>query len=830
MIKTFEEIHKEDVLLVGGKGANLGEMVTAGIAVPSGFVLTSDAYRLFLQENGLAGLLSQTLKEAGDNLEQLRSAAALFRSKIQAATLPASMVDEITNAYQHLAYKCGSEPVRVAVRSSATAEDLPESSFAGQQETYLNVVGLPAVLKQIVFCYASLWGERAVLYRQTRGYGQSEVALAVVIQEMVESETAGVLFTVNPVSCNPEEIQINASYGLGESVVSGRVTPDSYLCDKSGRLLESVIGQKKTEIIYAGEGTKEVFVSEERQKSRTLSDAEIQTLCEQAIRIEQHYGCPMDIEWAIYSGKAFILQARAITTLKTNTPDPQEEAQIAQYLKGCKTSGILKKNLAFLLEKMPDAFYPFDCDMTAVINDQKSAILSQVGIIMSVQPQMDDDGIQTLPPNGKKITKDIFKLGGVIRELKNSAHCHQMLEQQMRSFAKELDEIKMLSIETMELPTCGHAIKKIYNYVQRLSYSRFYYAILPSYLISGKCEKAAKKIDSTYTSFDFLQNLNNRTAESAWDMTALAKQVKQQPSIVKAISDGKDYISICSDFPEIVPSFKTFLNKHGYTADFNCYCIRAKNLWEDPDRLIHILRPLLTLETKAENTEKFHALMKQLRERISAKKYARLERDVKHLRYFHMMREESQYMWETAFYVMRCVLARAALLSTGDGDYFQSLAYLFRHEVIAMCKYGELSAADKEKIERRKEKRPLAEKVWERSKLIVFSDHGDVLKGVSGSAGEAIGRVCMINGPEEFYKLEKGDVLVCKLTDPEWTPLFTLASAVVSDTGAALSHAAIVAREYGIPAVLGVGFATAKLRDGDTVRVNGTKGEVTKVG
>lgn len=186
-------------------------------------------------------------------------------------------------------------------------------------------------------------------------------------------------------------------------------------------------------------------------------------------------------------------------------------------------------------------------------------------------------------------------------------------------------------------------------------------------------------------------------------------------------------------------------------------------------------------------------------------------------------------MWETAFYIMRRVLARASFLSSGDENYFDSLAYLFLKEVISMCRRGNLSAEDQEKINRRKRKRPLAEKVWERAKLLVFPDHGDVLKGVSGSVGEAIGKACIINGPEEFYKLEKGDVLVCRLTDPEWTPLFTLAGAVVADTGAALSHAAIVAREYGIPAVLGVGCATSKFQDGDIIRVNGTKGEAAKV-
>lgn len=829
MIRYFEEIRKEDILSVGGKGANLGEMTAAGMNVPPGFVVTTEAYRLFLRENGLTDLFTRTLKEAGSHQEKLRTAAALFRTKITAGKLPSGVEGEIAAAYECLTDRCGAEPLSVAVRSSATLEDLVGASFAGQQDTYLNVTGLPAVLHQIICCYASLWSERAVSYRQTQGYSQSEAALAAVIQVMVKSETSGVLFTVNPLSHDTEEIQINASYGLGESVVSGRVTPDSFICDRRGRLVQVIIGQKRTELLYAGEGTKEVQVSQERQKARTLSDSELQALCIQAVQIEEHYGCPMDIEWAVCGGTVYILQARAITTLNKKA-DPLEKMQIEQYLKGCKVSKMGKKKLPFLLEKMPDAFYPFDSDMTAVIGSQISVIFSGAGIVIFLQPQMDDDGIETLPPINKKINKNIIKLGKAVRELKNYDHCHRMMEQQMQAFKKELDIFNTIQIESLELAGCGKAIQDICDYVRRLSYSRFYYALFPSYLLNITCTRAAKKINSSYTGFDFLQNLGNRTAQSARDMTDLAEQIKSRPELVKAITGGMDYASISSEFPKIVPILQGFLDKYGYSSDFNCYCIHAKSFFEDPDRLLQILHPLLTPEQTEKGMEKYTLLMKLLREQFSEKRYEKLKKNVQHLRYFHVVREESQYMWETAFYIVRHILSRAALLSTGDKDYFHNLAYLYRDEVTAMCQRGKLSDGDQEKICRRKQKRPLAVKVWEKAKLIAFTEGGDILKGVSGSTGEVIGKACIINGPKEFYKLKKGDVLVCRLTDPEWTPLFTLASAVVADTGAALSHAAIVAREYGIPAVMGVGVATTKFHDGDIIRVDGAKGEAAKVG
>lgn len=228
MVKGFGEIRKEDIETVGGKGANLGEMTAAGIPIPSGFVLTSQAYREFLKENHITDF------ESAKNV----------REKIIEGILPETVTKPLLSEYGKMGNK------RVAVRSSATAEDLADASFAGQQETYLNVRGEEELLQKVKECYASLWGERAVAYRRRQGYEDGTAALAVVIQEMVESDAAGVLFTINPSGQKEDEIQINASYGLGESVVSGKVTPDEYICDRSGNVIRSMIGSKETEIVY----------------------------------------------------------------------------------------------------------------------------------------------------------------------------------------------------------------------------------------------------------------------------------------------------------------------------------------------------------------------------------------------------------------------------------------------------------------------------------------------------------------------------------------------------------------------------------------------------
>ena len=272
-----------------------------------------------------------------------------------------------------------------------------------------------------------------------------------------------------------------------------------------------------------------------------------------------------------------------------------------------------------------------------------------------------------------------------------------------------------------------------------------------------------------------------------------------------------------------------YLKDNGFKSDFNCYCVIAKTLKEDPDRLLNILRPLLNAGNAKDNGDP-SAEYEEMLSKLSAlygRKFDSLKKDIECFRTFHMVREESQYLWETLFYYIRAALRRINILLIGNTDYIEGVSNLFYKELTSACKRGFLNDEDRERIQRRNEKHPLAQKVWDASKLLVFKDNGETLKGISGSSGVAVGTVCIVHDPSEFHKMKKGDILVCELTDPEWTPLFSLASAVVADTGSSLSHAAIVAREYGIPAVLGVGYATSRFKDGDTIKVNGDNGEVS---
>lgn len=821
MILDFNEIKKEDVLIVGGKGANLGEMTSAKINVPSGFVITADAYRDFLKVNAIDSLIENGIKKSADDEKILLNEAEHFRGKIKSGKFPEQLENVIREKYFNLGNN-----TRVAVRSSATAEDLPDASFAGQQETYLNVQGIESVLNGVRNCYASLWGNRAVSYRFHQGYDQTSVSIAVVIQEMIESEKSGVLFTVNPVNKKENEMQINASFGLGESVVSGRVTADSYIIDKSGNIIEVNIGSKETQIIYGDKETVEVSVNSDKRKTRALNDREILELMKCGLEIEKHYGMPMDIEWAIKNDIVYILQARAITTLKNSKNDITGNDLIEKYIKGKKIKKDTQEVMSFFLEKMPFAHRVLDFDYLMAINDQKVNILSEGGIILQRNPIIDDDGIQTFSDDGKRIGKNIFKFFNILKNMKDFEFCYKKCKDFLNIYEVEIEEIKHLNFENMTLTECGNFLEGSYVLLQKLAYDRFKYALFPSVLNSKKFTKIIKKVNSNYSSFDFYWDLDNKTSVVTNDVYKMAREIRKNEALKKAIISGDNFKELYKKYNDFKNISDEFMKDNGFKSDYNCYCLSAKTFLEDPDRLINILRPILNENSNESNDIKdFSKLMESVKE-IYGRKYQDVEKQIKYFRYFHVVREESQYLWETLFYYVRKCVRRINFILLGDENIETGVANLFHKELLEVINRGNLNESDKEKINRRNAKFPLAVKVWEASKLLIFKTDGDVLKGVSGSIGIAVGKVCLINSPKEFYKMKKGDILVCHLTDPEWTPLFKLASAVVADTGSALSHAAIVAREYNIPAVLGVGFATTKFEDGDTIQVNGNIGEV----
>ena len=324
-ILWLEEVRKEDIISVGGKGASLGEMASIGLPVPKAFMVTAQAFRRFLIETGLEKKIFASYERLDvENNEALEKAANGAKAMVLKAKIPSALKNDIRKAYK----KMHTEDLIVAVRSSATAEDLPDASFAGQQETYLNIKGEAALLEAVQKCWASLYGARAIYYRARQGFDDHTVNISVVVQQLVHSEKAGVMFTSHPITGEPLTI-IEGSWGLGEAVVSGSVSPDKYTFDqRSEKVVDLMVSNKLVEIVADGDnGTKLVDVVGARQNAQVLSEEEITKLAMYGKIAENHYGIPQDVEWGIMNGTIYILQSRPITTIGNKKEAKQMSGQ-----------------------------------------------------------------------------------------------------------------------------------------------------------------------------------------------------------------------------------------------------------------------------------------------------------------------------------------------------------------------------------------------------------------------------------------------------------------------------------------------------------------------
>ncbi len=354
-ILWLEEIKKDDIVSVGGKGASLGEMTSIGLPVPKAFVVTAHAFRRFLVETGIEEALFNKLYNLDvDDPQRLETAANEAKELVLSVPMPEDIKEDIADSYE----KIGHDLV-VAVRSSATAEDLPDASFAGQQETYLNIKGVDDLLEAVQKCWASLYGGRAIYYRSKQGFDDRSVNIAVVIQELVYSEKAGVLFSSHPVTGEPTTI-IEGSWGLGEAVVSGSVSPDKYVYDhRMEAVVDRYIAHKEVEIIPDGDhGTIEVEIDKERQNAAVLSDEEIKQLAKFGKISEDHYGIPQDMEWGIVDEEIYVLQSRPITTIASGKAKPAEkggEAEARIILEGQGASPGIASGKVVIIRDIKDA-------------------------------------------------------------------------------------------------------------------------------------------------------------------------------------------------------------------------------------------------------------------------------------------------------------------------------------------------------------------------------------------------------------------------------------------------------------------------------------------
>ena len=843
-IAWFHEIGIHDLPLVGGKGANLGEMTRQGFPVPPGFCITTAAYRQVLDDAGLwpevAARLDGLVVEDSHALE---AAASQIQQAILQAPIPARLADAIQQTYIRL----DSGRARVAVRSSATAEDLPAASFAGQQETYLGVQGGDDLLAHVQKCWASLWTGRAIAYRQRNAFPHAQVHLAVVVQQMVAPDVAGILFTANPLNGQRQEMLINAAYGLGESVVSGRVTLDTYRLRKGSPLapLEQQTGSKAIRIdMQPGGGTLTRSVSDEEQQRLCLDAPWLERLHDLAQKVETHYGAPQDIEWAIAGDQLYLLQTRPITSLPPVEAAPRTLTRLERWIQ------------EDILDHYPAPPYPLDYTAVTDSYEQLQIATRRLGADAPSAAEiirMDENGLTHIEAQAPRLTWRMLKLPLELRRLLRIDPASWRSQHAPR-FATARQALQSVDLQALSDKALVEFIQQAVEMANEIGRLRFPHYILPWMLRLSQLRLFIRlaRLDGTLNEIDLLAGLDYRTVEIGQALQQLAALAAGIPAVRQVFlehPDGQAVFAQLQALPEaraFLQALEEFFRLHG-ARTMKVYLPFSNRSWvENPAALYATLAVILRAgaaegqpgaQGDAPGPQPAYqqiSARQQVGGRLPAFLRPAFLKTLQRFRTGHVAREDTVYAIEQAFVLARRGVDQAVqrlvqrdLLCSAQQSLYLTLPELFA------ALHGEHSQDEIQRRVRQREKmRPGALAVWRQAEgaSIPGENGAGRLKGIPGSPGVASGAARLITGPQEFGKLQAGDVLVCSFTDPAWTPLFLLASAVVADTGGPLSHAAIVAREYGIPAVLGVHNATQQIQDGQPLLVDGSKGEVVIMG
>ncbi|GAA4070683.1 PEP/pyruvate-binding domain-containing protein [Nonomuraea soli] len=845
---SFHEIDASMLAEVGGKAANLGQLTRAGLPVPPGGCLSTEAYGLVAA--GLDELIARA--PAGE-------LAARARELLLAAPVPESVRKAVAGIYPGGA---------VAVRSSATAEDLPHASFAGQQDTYLNVVGEDAVVEAVRRCWASLWTDRAVAYREANGIDHGAVRLAVVIQRMVDSAVAGVMFTANPVTGRRHEAVIDASPGLGEAVVSGAVNPDRFVVHE-GEILERHAGDKRMAIrSLPGGGTEREELDHD---GFCLTDAQVLELAALGRRVEDHYGAPQDTEWAIDDGGTlWLTQARPITTLY---PLPAHRAEglrayfsfnVAQGVFGPLTplglSGLklVSSGMSAMFGfRVADRFAgasPITDSGGRLWIDITPALRSRVG--RAVLPRMLSVGEARAGVIFERLTERpefsvtqhsrrpfLRRIGRFARRMHVPSRVRLALTNPERAIAlskrigAELDARLGIAATATPLERLDHAERVLHAIPPVIA------SIMPMALTGyGMLGLASRLSGMTLSQLqDVLRSVpNNPTTEMDLELWHLATRIEPFPDVPVAELVAAYHAGTLPQREQIA----AFLDTYGHrgVAEIDLGVPRWS---DDPTHIIGVLANYLRMDTTgptpdvlfARGAAEAQALIDRAAARAGRVKGRVVRFALGRARTLVGLREVPKYyIVVTLTAVRRSMavvgehLASLGLLETADDVYFLTLPEI-RSAVngaepdLWRALVAERRASYAQERRRRHVPRMLLSDGTEPEALAVAAAEGDLV-GTPASAGTVTGPARVVLDPLGAH-LEPGEILVCPSTDPGWTPLFLTAGGLVMEMGGAMSHGAVVAREYGIPAVVGVPDATHRIATGEVITVDGATGTVT---
>ena len=824
MVHRLSELSRADLSKAGGKGANLAEMTRLGLAVPPGFVVSAEAYAEQAREWGLADRLAAHL--ASKNWEAAASEAAeLFQG---GAMLPA-IEGAVREAYREL----GSPAV--AVRSSATAEDLADASFAGQHETFLNVAGEDELLVALRRCWASLWSPRALGYRAARGVDHLGVNIAVVVQRMAQADFAGVLFTVDPVAHRADRMLLEVAPGLGEAVVSGHTTGDVYRVRRAPYAGSAGAGSESARGASASGASDLAINDRDRWEAGrpAPSDALVLELCRLGLRLEAHFGCPQDVEFAFEGKSIYLLQSRPITTLG--------EAEIEPLPPLPKLSRLQRKMLEsndndrFPVAPKPLDQWGFRLVIPALV---RTARFIGFDLDEAEERAMTDQVWREIfvPP----LARPTLRLLKLPKKAADSLRHDWMGWWEGEAFKRILEVCAPVDLRALGDAALLHRADRIGEATTEILSKRFegvvgQMAMIPLRvpIMAAVGRKRAPAILG-----DLVSGLHTRTSEVNHALFQLArKAVSAGPEVTGPIREGRpEDLQRSEAGRAYLAEVEAFLGEHGHRESTGLY-LSAPTWQLDPAPMWRLLRGLLDVaEPPSEEAglKRYRAALEEVTQKIRVVPgladafRSTLER----LREAIVYRERSHYDLARLFTALQAIVAEIArrLHERGHLPSPDDVFYLTEAEMRAWL-LGQAPPLDEVKrlVRRRRATYGVVNGRWQKRAFKAGAGDGSKseLRGIGASSGVVRGRARIVRDASEFGRLKAGEILVCRYTNPAWTPLFTLAAGVVTDTGGAVSHAAIVAREYGLPAVLGASGATERIADGQEIIVDGTEGRVT---
>lgn len=858
-VADIQDVDETWVAVVGGKGAQLGALARIeGVDVPDGFCVTTDAFRrIMAQAPSVDGLLDELSRVDPDDREAIRTLSARVRRTVEETPVPADLTAAITGALARFG-----ERSAYAVRSSATAEDLPTASFAGQQDTYLNVTGPAEVLRHIGRCWASLFTERAVTYRRRQGIDDRAVHMAVVVQRMVVPEASGILFTADPVSGDRRVATVDAGFGLGEALVSGLVNPDVFKVRDDEIVARTIAAKQRAVVALADGGTREVAVEPGRQERPSLTDAQALRLVRLGRRIEARFGRPQDIEWCL-AGDAFrIVQSRPITTLfpVPETTDGERHIYVSVGHQQMMTDAMKPLGLSLwrmtAMVEMHEAGGRLFVDVAPRLASPagRAALLDVMGrgdpLVRDALETVlgHEDAAPALPDAGPEAPQD----GGLSTPAEaDPAIVAELIERSSASVAALEREIRAKSgTELFDyLLEAFEEHKRVLG--DPLNIRAIMAGMEATWWLNDRLWEwlGEKNAADTLT----LSAPDNITSEMGLDLLDVADVIRPHAEVVAFLRtvrvEDEGFLDDLVKLPggtEAREAFEGYLDRYGMRCVGEIDITRPR--WSEyPTTLVPVILDNVRNfepgaagrrfeEGRQRAARKEQEVLARLRDLPDGERRAdATKRMIDQVRAFAGYREYPKYgIVRRSFLYKRALLeeagrlVRAGVLAEKEDVFY--LTFQEFHDVVRT------NRVDDPLVRRRKEEFRSYRALTPPRVLTSDGEAVDgayrrddvpdgALVGLPVSAGTVEGRARVVLDLADA-DLEAGDILVTPFTDPSWSPLFVAVAGLVTEVGGLMTHGAVIAREYGLPAVVGVEGATRLIRDGQRIRVHGTDGYV----